>query len=115
MPGETLFIKRFGRQLRIFRKQKMLSREELAYRIRLSEKDIEELEAGRGDPGLSTIFLIAQALNVSPEELLLSARGKQQDTEYYAFRFYLLQLLSNLSKKNLRKAIEVLRPLFGKE
>lgn len=91
----------------------MLSREELAYRIRLPEKDIEELEAGRVDPCLSTIFLIAHALNLSPEELMASFG--RQDSEYYAYRFYLLQLLNKMSKKDLKKATEVMHSMCKKE
>ncbi len=110
MPGEILFLKRFGRQLRIFRKQKMISREELGLKTRLSAEDIGELEAGNLDPHLSTIFLIARALDVHPEDLLIPSGGINR--QYYAYRCYLLKQISALSKRDLKKAIEVLHDLF---
>lgn len=110
MPGETLLLKRFGRQLRIFRKQKMISREELGLKTRLSAEDIEELEAGNMDPRLSTIFLIATALDVHPEDLLIPSGGINR--QYYAYRSYLLKQINTLSKRDLKKAIKVLHDLF---
>lgn len=107
MTGETLFLKRFGQQLRIFRKQKMLSREELALKIRLPAKDLEEIENGKGDPKLSTLLLLADALNISPHELLI--QSGRYDSQYHAYRFCLLQLINKMSKKELKEAIEILR------
>lgn len=113
MIDETILLRRFGRQLRIFRKQRLMSREELSSKIRLPVKEVEDLEAGRTDPKLGTIFLIAKAIDVHPEELFLPSGG--HDKQYYAYRFYLLKLLNNLSKGDLKKAIEVLRSLFIRE
>lgn len=110
MPGETFFLKRFGRQVRIFRKQKMISRGELGSRSRLSIEEIKELETGHLDPHLSTILLIAQALDVHPEDLLVPSGGS--DSQYYAYRCYLLKLISTLSKKDLKEVIELLHPLL---
>ena len=109
MPNKVILLRRFGRQLRSFRKQKVISREEMGCRIRLSAKDVEALEEGKEDPRLSTLLLIADALNVPPEELL--APPGRQDSEYYAYRFYLLKLLNRMSKKDLKKAIEALHTL----
>ena len=110
MTGEILFLKRFGRQLRIFRKQKMISREELGLKTRISAEDIGELESGNLDPPLSTIFLIARALDVHPEDLLIPSGGI--DRQYYAYRCYLLKQISALSRRDLKKAIGVLHDLF---
>lgn len=110
MLDRTILIKRFGRQVRIFRKQKMLSREELGSRIRLSAEEIKELENGYLDPRLSTVFLIAQALDVHPEDLLVPSGGSE--SQYYAYRCYLLKMISTLSKKDVKKAIELLRSLL---
>ena len=107
MSGETLFLKRFGQQLRIFRKQKMLSREELASKIRLPAKDLEDIENGKGDPKLSTLLLLADALNISPQDLFI--QPGRYDSQYYAYRFFLLQLMNKMSKKELKEAIEVLQ------
>lgn len=110
MLDRTILIKRFGRQVRIFRKQKMISREELGSRSGLSVEEIKELEAGHRDPHLSTILLIAQALDVHPEDLLIPSGGS--DSQYYAYRCYLLKLIGTLSKKDLKKAVELLHLLL---
>lgn len=109
MPSKVILLRRFGRQLRSFRKQRMISREEMGCRISLSAKDVEALEDGKEDPTLSTLVLIADTLNVPPEELL--APLERRDSEYYAYRFYLLKLLNRMSKKDLKKAIEALHTL----
>lgn len=106
MPDEAILLQRFGRQLRIFRKQRLMSREDLGSKIKLSVEEVKKLEAGLADPSLGTIFLIARALNVNPEELFIPSGGN--DSQYYAYRFYLLKLLNSLSKSDLKKAIEAL-------
>lgn len=107
MPYLNAYLRRFGRQIRTFRKQKMLSREELGNKTGLAAKDIEELEAGELDPALSTILLIAEVLDISPEMLLAPSTGS--DNEYYAYRYHILKLLHNMSKKDLKRVIEVIR------
>jgi len=108
MIDMTILLKRFGRQVRIFRKQKMISREELGSKSRLSAKEIADLEAGHLDPHLSTILLIARALDVHPEDLLIPSGGS--NSQYYAYRCHLLKLIATLSKKDLKKVIEILSP-----
>src|SRR3989304_7339786 len=103
MVENSLMLKRFGRQLQIFRKQLMLSREELGKKAGLTIKDIEDLESGNGDPALSVIHLLAESLNIAPAELLHSQSG--YDGEYYAYRYHLFQILNRMSKKDLMKAI----------
>jgi len=109
MSNNVILLKRFGQQLRSFRKQRVISREEMGYKISLSAKDVEALEEGREDPRLSTLMLIADTLNVPPEELLASP--ERRDSEYYAYRFYLLKLLNRMSKKDLKKVIDALHTL----
>ena len=106
MPDKVKILKKFGRQVRIFRKQKMMSREDFALKCRLSVKEIEDLEAGKFDPGLSTILIFAQILNINPEDLIQNTG--RHDNEYYAYRFYILNILRGLSKKDLKKVIALL-------
>ena len=81
----------------------MLSREELGRKAGLTIKDIEDLESGNGDPALSVIHLLAEALNIIPAELIHSKSG--YDSEYHAYRFHLFQILNRMSKKDLKKTI----------
>ncbi len=104
MRDNALILKRFGRQLQLFRKQLMLSREDLGRKTGLTVKDVEDLEAGTGDPTLSTIYLLANALNVFPSELIQSGAG--HDSEYLAYRFHLFQLINNMSKEDVKQAIK---------
>ena len=106
MHENAYLLKRFGKQLQIFRKQLMLSREDLGRKTGLTAKDIEDIEAGTGDPTLTIISLIAEALNLSPSELLYVKSGR--DSEYHAYRFQLFQILNNMSKKELKEAIQSL-------
>ena len=103
MKEIALLLKRFGKQLKIFRKQLMLSREELGQKTGLTIKDIEDLESGNGDPALSDIHLLAESLNIAPAELLHSQSG--YDGEHHAYRFHLYQILNRMSKKDLLKAV----------
>ncbi len=104
MSVKILSSRQFGRQLQLFRKQRMLPREELGRKTGLTIKDIEDLEAGTGDPALSVINLLAEALNILPGDLLYSQSG--YDSEYLAYRFHLFQILNKMSKKDLMKVIQ---------
>ncbi len=104
MQVKTLVLQQFGKQLQLFRKQLMLPREELGLKTGLTVKDIEDLESGNGDPLLSVIHVLADALNITPAELLHPYSG--HDSEYIAYRFHLFQILNRMSKKDLKKAIQ---------
>lgn len=56
--------------LRLLRGQQGLSRAELASRAGIEEKDYEELEAGRADPGIETLWAVAAALGVPFSQLV---------------------------------------------
>lgn len=60
----------FGRVLRYFRISSRLSQERLAQESGLDRSYISLLERGIRQPSLTTILQIAQALNLSPRELL---------------------------------------------
>lgn len=84
----------------------MLSREGLGRKTGLTAKDIEDLETGAGDPALSIIYLLAEALNIPPVELIHNKSG--YDGESLAYRFHLFQILNNMSKKDVKKVIRSL-------
>lgn len=60
----------FGRALRYFRKDLRLSQERLAQKSGLDRSYISLLERGIRQPSLTTIFQIAQALNLPLQELV---------------------------------------------
>jgi len=60
----------FGRVLKDLRNQKNISQETLAFESDLDRTFISLLERGLRQPSLSTIFQLAQALQVSPPSML---------------------------------------------
>ena len=60
----------FGEKVRKLRKEKDISQEELAEKIKRDPRTVVAIETGKRNPTLNTIYKIAQALNVSLSELL---------------------------------------------
>ena len=60
----------FGKTLRKRRLGKLLSQEELAIASNLSRAYISDLEMGKKDPSLFTIFKLANALELKPSVLI---------------------------------------------
>jgi len=65
-----------GNVLRI-RLAKKLSQEELGARAGFNQHYISELEAGKRNPTIISLYNIAQGLGVSPAELVTPADGKK--------------------------------------
>ena len=60
----------FGRSLRKRRLAKLLSQEALALESDLSRGYISDLEMGKKDPSLFTIFKLATAMQMKPSNLM---------------------------------------------
>ena len=60
----------FGTALRRFRHQRQLTQEQLAWNSGIDRTFISELELGKKEPGLVTIFILAGALAISSATLL---------------------------------------------
>jgi transcriptional regulator with XRE-family HTH domain len=65
-----MVISVFGKVLRTLRENKNLSQEKLAEYCDLDRTYISMLERGLRQPTISTIFKIADALDISPSELV---------------------------------------------
>jgi transcriptional regulator with XRE-family HTH domain len=63
-----------GDQLRVRRHELGLSLRELADRLGVSPSLISQIERGRANPSVSTLYSIVQALDVSLDELLFNER-----------------------------------------
>ncbi len=57
-------LKAFGEQLRTLRKRRNLAQERLAEVASLHRNEIGVLERGQGEPGLLTLLILADALEV---------------------------------------------------
>ena len=64
----------FGRVLQQLRRERGLSQEELGFRSGYHRTYISLLERGLKSPSLSTIFQLAEALEVDPSQMILSVQ-----------------------------------------
>ena len=60
----------FGKILRLGRHSINLSQEQLGLKSELSRPYISELETGKKDPSLFTVFKLAEAMKLKPSELI---------------------------------------------
>jgi XRE family transcriptional regulator, regulator of sulfur utilization len=65
----------FGLAVRQLREQQSLSQEELGLRTGLHRSHVGEIERAELNPTLKSVELIAEALGVTPSELIASAEG----------------------------------------
>ena len=63
-----------GERLRAARQARRLTLRELAQRLRVSPSMISQIETGRASPSVSTLYAIADELDVSLDELLFNDR-----------------------------------------
>ena len=61
--------KEVGKRVRIIRKAKKLTQEQVGERAELNYKYVGEVERGEVNPSIETLFAIAEALNVSLSQL----------------------------------------------
>ncbi len=74
-------IKIFSEVLTKLRKQKDFSQEELAFLIKSSRSFISDLECANKQPSLSTLFRIAQALQLKLSDLALEIEKELESKE----------------------------------
>lgn len=70
----TEYVQVFGERIRTFRKERGMSQIDLANKVGIDRSYIGFLERGERNPSLEMIIKIAEALNVTPDELLKKAR-----------------------------------------
>ncbi|ELR69299.1 hypothetical protein C900_05183 [Fulvivirga imtechensis AK7] len=63
-------LEKFGTNLKVIRKEKGLTQEELAFRSGLALSQIARIETGRLNSSICTLITIAKALQIEPGELL---------------------------------------------
>ena len=67
----TAFIKTFGRNLIRLRREKGLSQEQLAHKSDIPINQVGRIERGEVNTTLSTIYMIATALDLSVQDLFV--------------------------------------------
>lgn len=74
MTDPSAFMLGFGRELRALRCRRGLTQRQLAQRIPdLTANGVSELECGRGNPSVTRVLLLADALGVSSVDLVAGA------------------------------------------
>jgi transcriptional regulator with XRE-family HTH domain len=63
------YLKAFGENLRRLRKEKGLSQAQLEFESEVSKNQLGNIERGEVNTTISTIFMIARALDVHPQKL----------------------------------------------
>ncbi len=66
----------FGEVLWELRTARSLSQEALAERCRISRPHVSRLETGKNSPTMSMLFQLAEALQVTPAEILGNVQAK---------------------------------------
>jgi uncharacterized protein (TIGR00270 family) len=61
--------KKVGKKIRVERKRRDLSQEELAEKVNLHVSTLGRIERGESNPPIQTVNKIAQALKIKPKEL----------------------------------------------
>jgi len=69
LEGEIDGIKLFGQKIRQYRKAKGISMQELANIAEIELSQVSRIETGKINTKLSTILILAKALEIRPSEL----------------------------------------------
>jgi transcriptional regulator with XRE-family HTH domain len=70
---DPAYYEALGRAIKVARTELGMSRKDLAEASRISYPYIADIETGRGRPSSSALLMIAQALGMSPSELMARA------------------------------------------
>lgn len=85
-----------GEAIRKARKDAKLTQDELAKKTNLSRSHIGAIETNRYNPSLSTLNLIAKAVNVNTSELVSGLLGDPQKDGHFAHDAYMQQTASKV-------------------
>ena len=67
---DTDLLVRFGKNLRMLRESRKLSQEQLAIDADIPISQVGRIERGKLNTTISTLFSLAQALNIPPKDLI---------------------------------------------
>jgi len=101
------YVQSIGERIRILRQKKGWSQSQLAERANIDSRNLSRLETGKAKPKLSTIISLANALSITPNDILLFEYKDNQ----LALTNELAQLINNLSSENKKKAIDYINYL----
>lgn len=101
-------INSVGKYIKEYRKKKNMSQEKLAEIIGLSVPYVSMMENSQKYPALDTLISIANALDVTPDQLLCETLNK----EYEIKRSVMLDDISELPKREQERIFTVVRAMI---
>ena len=108
MAVDTALI---GKNIKYYRSMKRLSQEELANQVFVSSIHISYLETGAKTPSLELLILIANALEVSADDLLAENLTHTSSSVGKALHL-LLQSCSEREREMLTRIMKFMKELF---
>lgn len=83
------FLNKFGRNLRRIRNEKKVSQEALSNKANITPSQVGRIERGESNPTISTVLVIAQALEVDLDILFgFNYSKKQSVIKYISFNIF---------------------------
>ena len=100
----------FGDYLRAARRSRNLSQPELAEKAGIAAQVVSNLENGRSNPTVETIFQLANGLAMSPTDLFSAGvRGGREGRRAEVDR--VIELVSRFNAQDVREAIVILEAI----
>lgn len=103
--------KLLGQRIKVIRKQKHMTQEQLAEKVGVDARHISRLETGAHYPSMETLELIARELERPMADLLSFPKDKDSEE---AMRFFLIDLGRTLELEELRRVVRVVRATVEK-
>ena len=104
MENQNIFL---GNQIRKYRKLRKLTQEGLSEKVEISSKHISRIENGKTEISALNLVTIANALQVSTDELL---RNSVKDTKPI-LHMELSNIVKDCSQKELEKLTKIMRAI----
>ncbi len=116
---ETEFFLRLGNTIRRFREEKKISLDELSKRSKISSRFLIQIEKGKANPSIRTLYSIALSLDTTINFLFHADFEKVRQTVRESQTSYsipendknLISAISNMNEKNRKKALAIIKIL----
>ncbi|TDK61766.1 XRE family transcriptional regulator [Bacillus salipaludis] len=101
-------IKKLGERIRILRKEKGLSQEELGERADIHTNHIGAIERGEKNVTIESLIKVTRGLGITLDELFRHLEPAEKDDDLDK----IVQLLANLSAEDKQLALQLISTVF---
>lgn len=106
----TVDYSKIGEKIKLYRSNKRLTQEKLGYEVATDSKHLSRIEQGDGRPSLELLIHLANALEVSADDILIdSLEHPSSSNEFHSF----LLNCTEKEKKVVFKTLKFLEELFS--